>query len=68
MKHWGDRKDYVYYLIEFGTLKKNADESLANFTKRFNTIYQKIPEEIKHTETSAMINFVNDLYFEFLDG
>ena len=43
VKQWGDRKDYVYYLTEFGTLKKKLDEPLADFTKRFNKIYQKIP-------------------------
>ena len=61
MKHWGDRKDYVYYLTKFGTLKKKADGSLADFTKRFNKIYQKIPEEIKPTNTTNMINFSNAL-------
>ena len=44
VKHWGDRKDYVYYLTEFETLKKKEDESLVDFTKRFNKIYQKIPK------------------------
>ena len=39
VKHWGDRKDCVYYLTEFGTLKKKEDEYLADFTKRFNKIY-----------------------------
>ena len=65
MKHWGDRKNYVYYLTEFGTLKKKTYESLVDFTKRFNNIYQKIPEEIKPTETTAMINFANALDYEF---
>ena len=65
VKHWGDRKDYVYYIIEFGTLKRKAYESLANFTKRFNKIYQKFLEEIKPTETTNMINFENSLDYEF---
>ena len=39
LKQWGDRKDYVYYLTKFGTLKNKVDESLVDFTKRFNKIY-----------------------------
>ena len=27
VKDWGDMKDYAYYLIEFGTLKKKEDDS-----------------------------------------
>ena len=65
LKHWGDRKDYVYYLTEFGALKKNSYESLADFNKRFNKIYQNIPEEIKSTETTTMINFANYLDSKF---
>ena len=65
MKKWGDRKDYVYYLTEFRTLKKKPNEPLADFTKRFNKIYQKIHEEIKPPETIAMITFENSLECEF---
>ena len=68
MKQWGDRKDYVYYLTEFGTLKKKVDESLADFTKGFNKIYQKIPKKIKPLETITMITFVNALDLSSLYG
>ena len=65
VKKYGDRKDYVYYLTKFGALKKKPNESLVYFTKRFNKIYQKIPEEIKPTKTTAMINFANALDSKF---
>ena len=38
---------------------------MADFTKRFNKIYQKIPEEIKPLETTAMITFANALDSKF---
>ena len=47
LKQWGDRKDYLYYITEFGSLKRKEGESLIDFTKRFNKVYQKIPAEVK---------------------
>ena len=39
LKKWGDRKDYLYYITEFGSLKRKEGESLTNFTKRFNKVF-----------------------------
>ena len=47
LRHWRDRRDCFYYIIEFGELKGKNGESLSDFTKRFNKMYQKIPNEIK---------------------
>ena len=59
LKQWGDRKDYLYYITEFGSLKRKEGESLVDFTKWFNKVYQKIPVEVKPPETTAMITFAN---------
>ena len=59
LKQWGDRKYYLYYITEFGALKRKNGESLADFTKRFNKVYQKIPVEVKPPETTTMITFAN---------
>ena len=59
LKQWGDRKDYMYYITKFGALKRKNGESLADFTKRFNKVYQKIPLEVKPLETTTMITFAN---------
>ena len=48
LKQWGDRKDYLYYITEFGSLKRKEGESLIDFTKSFNKVYQKIPAEFSH--------------------
>jgi hypothetical protein len=59
LRHWGDNKDYLYCIIEFGALKIKQGESIYDFTKRFNKMYSKIPDEIKPIETSSKINFAN---------
>ena len=28
LRHWGDRRDYLYYITGFGALKRNDGESL----------------------------------------
>ena len=51
LKHWGERRDHLYYITEFSNLKRENGESISNFRKRFNKIFSKIPTEIKHIET-----------------
>jgi hypothetical protein len=65
LRHWGDKKDYLYYITEFGALKRKQGESISDFTKRFNKMYSKIPDEIKPSETSAKITFANAFDVEF---
>jgi hypothetical protein len=59
IKQWGDRRDYLYYITEFGDLRRKSGESVSDFTKRFNKMYNKIPDEIKPTEASTKITFAN---------
>ena len=65
LRHWVDKKDYLYYITEFGALKMKQGESLSYSTKRLNKMYSKIPEEIKPTETSAKNTFDNSFDAEF---
>jgi hypothetical protein len=65
LRHWGDKKDFLYYITEFGALKRKQGESIPYFTKRFNKMYGKIPDEIKPSETSAKITFANAFDVEF---
>jgi hypothetical protein len=57
LRQWGDRKDYIYYMTEFGSLKKQEGESVSDFSKRFNKMYNKIPAEVKPSEASAQISY-----------
>jgi hypothetical protein len=65
LRHWGDKKDYLYCITEFGALKRKQGESISDFNKRFNKLYSKIPDEIKPIETSAKVTFVNAFDAEF---
>jgi hypothetical protein len=49
----------LYYITEFGNLRKENGESVSDFTKRFNRMYNKIPAEIKPSDTSAKITYAN---------
>jgi ribonuclease HI len=57
LRQWGDKKDFMYYMTEFGSLKRKEGESVPDFSKRFNKMYNRIPAEIKPSEASAMITY-----------
>jgi ribonuclease HI len=57
LRQWGDKKDFMYYMTEFGSLKRTEGESVPDFSKRFNKMYNRIPAEIKPSEASAMITY-----------
>jgi hypothetical protein len=65
LRHWGAKKDFVYYIIEFGSLKRKEGEVVSNFSKRFNKMYNKIPDEIKPNETSTKITYVSEFNPDF---
>ena len=33
LKHWGERRDHLYYITEFSNLRRENGESVSNFTK-----------------------------------
>jgi hypothetical protein len=65
LRQWGDKKDFMYYMIEFGSLKREEGESIPEFSKRFNKMYKKIPTEIKPSEASAMFTYSSAFDPEF---
>ena len=65
LRHWGDKKYFLYYIIEFGLLKREEGEFVSNFSKRFNNMYNKIPTEINPTETFAKITYASAFDPEF---
>jgi hypothetical protein len=65
LRHWGNKKYFLYYITEFGALKREEGESVSDFSKRFNKMYKNIPTEIKPTETSAKITYASAFDPEF---
>jgi hypothetical protein len=41
LRHWGDKKYFLYYITEFGSLKRKEGESISDFPKRFNKITRR---------------------------
>jgi hypothetical protein len=65
LRQWGDKKDFMYYITEFRSLKRKEGESVSDFSKRFNKMYNKIPIEINPTEASAKITYASAFDLEF---
>ena len=61
----GRKRDHLYYITEFSNLKRENGESISNFTNRFNNMYNKIPTEIKPTDTLARITYANAFDSDF---
>jgi hypothetical protein len=59
LRQWGDKKDFMYYMTEFGSLKNMEGDSVFDFSKRFNKMYNKIPDEIKPSEASAKMSYAS---------
>ena len=57
LRKWGHKKDFLYYITEFGAIKEKEGESISNFSKRFNKMYRKNPTEIKPIEPSTKITY-----------
>jgi hypothetical protein len=43
LRHWGNKKDFLYYITVFGSLKREEGDYVSDFSKRFNKMYNKIP-------------------------
>ena len=65
MRQWGDTKDHTYYITEFGALRRKKEETVVDFSKRFNKMYSRIPAEINPTETSAKLTYADAFDHEF---
>jgi hypothetical protein len=52
-------------------MKRMKDETISNFSRRFASIYYKLPKEIQHPEVVAMLHYVRtfqpSLYFLFME-
>jgi hypothetical protein len=57
LRQWGEKKDHLYYLTEFGALRKKNNESVSDFIKIFNKTYNKIPADVKPSQPAAKVTF-----------
>ena len=52
-------------LTEYNNLKRDLDESIQDFSKRFNKAYNSIPSHIKPPPRSAQLHYAEALDYEF---
>ena len=48
MSKWAVKHRNLYYGTEFSAFKKNNSENVIEFTQRFNKLYYRIEEDIRH--------------------
>jgi hypothetical protein len=65
LRHCGDKQDFIYYIKEFGSLKRKEGESISDFSKIFNNMYNNIPTKINSIETSSKVTYANAFDPEF---
>jgi hypothetical protein len=62
LKFWGKKKSLELQLAEFYALKWKSNEAISIFSRRFSSIYYKLPEEIQPTEAAAMFHYTTTLH------
>ena len=65
LRYWGNKKYFLYYTTEFGSLKRKEGEFVSYFSKRFNRMYNNIPTKINPIETSTKITYASSFDLEF---
>ena len=61
----GGEEGHLYYLTEFGALRKKNSESVLEFTQRFNKLYNKNLVEVKPSQPAAKVTFVGAFDHDF---
>jgi hypothetical protein len=46
LRYWGEKKSFDQYLNEFNSLRKEEDEALATFNRKFHIFYCNMPLDI----------------------
>jgi hypothetical protein len=62
LKFWGKRKYLDLHLTEFYALKRQSNETISTFSRRFSSIYYKFPKEIQPTEVVAMLHYATTFH------
>jgi hypothetical protein len=57
-RFWGERKSWNLLLSKFYAMKRMKDETISNFSRRFASLYYKMPKKVQPPEVAAMIHYV----------
>ena len=67
-RFWGERKSWDLLLSEFYAMRRMKYETISNFSRRFASLYYKLPKEVQPPEVVAMPHYVttfNQTYIFF---
>ena len=64
-QRWGEKRDHVYSLTEFNAIKKNYNENMNDFIKRFNKLFNSLPTEMKPPPVGARVVFAGTFESDF---
>jgi hypothetical protein len=65
LRKWGEMKDHLYLLTEFGSLKKKQNESALDLIQIFNKIYKKILVDVNPSQPATKFTFVGSFDPDF---
>ena len=66
LKTWGENKSLDLYLVDFYALRREEEEVLSVFNRRFYNIYHDMPLEIWPIETTSMVYYVMAQHLELV--
>jgi hypothetical protein len=55
---WGEKKEHRHLLAALNTIKKNENETMEEFNKRFNELISSLHKDIKPPYTNFLIYYV----------
>ena len=64
-QRWGEKRDHGYSLTEFNAIKRNPNENISKFVKRFNKLYNSLPIEMKPPPVGAKVVCARDFEPDF---
>eukprot|EP01018_Ginkgo_biloba_P001504 Gb_17813 [translate_table: standard] len=65
MDKWAERKSHHHYLTEFYAMRRNDDERISKFNKRFRKLYFSMPTEIQPSEAAAKVYYTAAHHLDF---
>ena len=65
LREWGSKVNLVQALIEYDNLEKASHESVQDFSKRFNKVYNSIPAHIEHPPRADQLHYAEGFDYEF---
>ena len=65
MDKWGDKREHRHALAALNTNRKSENETMIEFNKRFNDLVSGMHKDIKHSEASTLIYYVEAFSGDF---